>query len=150
MRPLWLPNLKKFLTGTTNGSKQCLDVHVANSITATIGDKTQLEFRFQDASVTGINANSGAFVQVGDTNFAASDIANTITELRVRNQTGSALVFAAGANAAAAAAASPLLIVAAGGVDEITVALSSGDKIWVRALEASGVSTGKVLALLLG
>lgn len=151
MRGLWLMALKNFATGTLNGSKRCLDVHVANTISTAQAAYAQLERRFMDTSDTQINASGGAFKEVGSTGFAAADIANTITELRIRNHTGSALVFSKGADATAAAlAANELGCVHEGGEENFGVSLASGDKLWVRALENTAVNSGKVLALLMG
>lgn len=143
--PIWLPNIKKFLTGTTVGSSQALDVNIVAG--ASGASPTFKEYRFQDASVTQINGSGGSFVQIGDSGHAAADIANTIAQMKVANNTGAALVIAAGANAAAAAAATPLAVVHAGQTSEavFTVALVATDKVWVRALQTPDITSGELL-----
>lgn len=150
MTPLWLKNLKLFVTGTTVGSKNCMDVNVANTVavpvTATFTELAFKEHRLHDTSATNINASSGAFIQM-DT---IANIANTCTALRVRNHTGAPLVFAAGADATAAAAATPLGVCHEGGEEVFGVSLSSGNKLWVRAMRNVAINSGEVLAILVG
>lgn len=146
MTGLWLANLKRFVTGTLTGGKYGLDVNVINTLSTSASSFSYKEHRLHDASGTQINGSGGAFVQL-DT---IANIANTITQMKIRNHTGSALVIAAGANAAAAAAATPLGVAHEGGEEDFGVSLASGDKVWVRAMEASSISSGKLLAIFLG
>lgn len=148
MRGVWLPNIKRWLTGTTVGASQALDVNIVAG--ASGASPTFKEYRFQDANVTQINGSGGVFVQIGDSGHAASDIANSIAQMKVANNTGAAIIIAAGANAAAAAAATPLAVVHAGQTSEAvyTVSLVATNKIWVRALQTSDIVSGELLVTL--
>lgn len=146
MTGLWLANLKNFVTGTLSGGKYGLDVNVLNTISTASSSYSYKEHRLHDASGTNINGSGGAFIQIE----TAANIANTITQMKIRNHTGSALVIAAGADAAAAAAATPLGVAHEGGEEDFGVTLAIGDKVWVRAMEASSISSGKLLAIFLG
>jgi hypothetical protein len=150
MTGVWLENLKKFLTGTTVGSKHCIDVNVANTVavpvTASFADLAYKEHRLHDSSAANIQASGGAFIQMA----TIADIANTCAALRVRNHTGGALVFAKGADATAAAAATPLAVCHEGGEEVFGVTLVSGDKLWVRAMKNTALTSGEVLAILMG
>lgn len=146
---IWLPNIKKWLTGTTVGGSQALDVNVVQAV-ATPTVITQAGFkerRFMDAAVTQINKKSGLWKQIGDTNEAASDVANTITSMRVNLNLGAALVFGKGANSGAV---TEIGAAGAGQTSEFGVSLAAGDKIWVRALQDADVTVGELLVLLLG
>jgi len=146
MTGLWLKNLKQFVTGTTNGSKHCADVHVANTVSIAQGSFSYKEHRLHDSASTNINASSGAFIQIE----TAADIANTITQMKIRNHTGAALVISAGADAAAAAAATPLGVVHEGGEEDFGVTLVATNKVWVRAMENAAITSGKLLVIFLG
>lgn len=153
MKGIWLHNLRKWVTGTLTGGKYGLDVNVVNStLPIAFSEGSLLEYRFQDFSDTAVNELTGNFVQVGDTDHPAADIANTITRAKFSNNSGGALVFAIGANAGAAAAASPIAVVAQGQTSEASfgVALVSGNKIWVRALQDTAIDSGQVLVTLFG
>lgn len=149
----WLKNLKQFVTGTTVGSKYCADVNVANSsaIPVSSSENAQLEYRFQDFSDTGINALSGAYVEIGDSDHAASNIANTISKMKVANNSGAALLIGVGANAGAVTV---LAAIQAGQTGEavfgFSTALVSGDKLWVKALKDTAVAEGDLLVTLFG
>jgi hypothetical protein len=79
----------------------------------------------------------------------AADIANTISEIGV-NWNGDGIVeFGAGANAAAAAAAI-IGTVGAGQTRSFGVSLSSGDKVWVRAVKNSTITAGELVVVFLG
>lgn len=155
MRGIWALNLKRFITATTIGSKYSLDVNVANTAAVPVSpsELAMREFRHQDTSVTAINARSGAFVQIGDTNFAAADIANTITKLKVANNTGYPLIISKGADATAAASSANYLgVVNEGQTSEAVfgVSLVATDKIWVRSMGSSSVSSGILVVTLFG
>jgi hypothetical protein len=155
MRGIWALNLKRFITGTTIGSKYGLDVNIANTSTIPTSSisPTYREFRHMDASVTSINDRSGAFKEIGDTNFAASNVANTITEIRIANNTGYPLIVSKGADATAAATSSNFLgVVNEGQTSEAKFgcALVAGDKLWVRSMGSSSVSAGIVVVTLFG
>lgn len=135
------------MTGTLNGGKYSLDVNVSNStLPIATSSYAYKEHRLHDAA-TNIEASSGAFIQMA----TIADLANTIAELRVRNHTGSPLVFSKGADATAAATATNFLGVChEGGEENFGVSLVSGDKLWVRAMKNVAVTSGEVLAILLG
>lgn len=148
--PIWLPNIKKWLSGTVVGASAALDVNVVSSVAP--GASTVLkEYRHHDAATINIDGNGGNFIEIG-TVPSAANIANTITQLKVANNTGKALAISVGANAAAAAAAVPLMVVVAGQIGEAvnSVALVAGNKIWVRAVGASNVTSGILVAQLMG
>ncbi len=140
---VWLENLKKFVTGTLNGSKYSLDVHVANAVATAASSFSYKEHRLHDAATNNINASSGSYEEI-DT---AADVANTITELRIRNHTGAAILIGSGANAGAV---SVIGVVHEGGEENFGVALIATNKIWIKAMENSAIASGKVLAILLG
>lgn len=143
MLQIWAKGLKQFITGTTNGSKHCLDVHVANTISTSAGSYAYKEHRLHDAASNNINASAGTWEQI-DT---AADVANTISELRVRNHCGSAIQVGKGANSGAVTV---IGVVHEGGEEDFGVSLVAGDKVWILALENAAITTGKVLAILLG
>lgn len=149
--PLWLPNLKEFASGTTIGSKNSMDVNVANtaSIPVNISSLTFKEYRTQDAADTAIPASGGTAVQVGDTAHPIAVIANTCTEMRLANNTGSALIIYKGANSGALTA---IGVCNQGQTSEAVfgVSLVAGDKIWVRAVENTAVSAGIFMVTLTG
>lgn len=149
MRGLWLPSLKKWVTGTLVGGKYGLDINVINAAIPVVSAAlTLLEYRYHRAADNTVNGSGGAFVQVA----SAADIANTITQMRVANNSGAPLAFSVGADATAAAAAAPIAVVAAGQTSEAVfgVALAAGDKLWVRSLYTSNVTTGEFVVALLG
>ena len=153
MRSIWLPNIKKFLTGSVVGASAALDVSVVNTVPVPVAftQYAFMELRFQDAGVTAIPASGGAFIEIGDTNFPASDIANTITELRLNWNGGGALVISKGADATAAAlAANRLEVIGSGQTIAIGVSLVATDKIWIRALKNAAITGGELTVTLLG
>lgn len=150
-QPIWLPNLKRFLTGTTIGSSRALDVNVANTTPLPISpsELDLLEYRYMDFGVTGINVLSGAYVQIGDTGHAAADIANTITKAKVANNSGRPLLIGSGANAGAVTV---FAVVAAGQTSEAVyaAALAAGDKVWIKSLDEVAGDSGVVLVTFYG
>lgn len=146
MRGIWLHTVRKWVTGTLIGSKYSLDVNVANTVAipTTPSESAFLEYRHQDFSVTGANASGGAYVEIGDTGTPAADIAATVSKMKVANNSGSSLLLGTGANAAAVTV---IAVVQAGQTSEAVfgVTLVAGDKVWVKALENTAVSVGKLL-----
>lgn len=153
MRGLWLPNLKKFITGTLNGSKYALDVHVANTISTAATSLAYKERRLHLGASTTIPKRSSNMVQLdANSNAAATtpaDVANTVTELGINWNGGDPIEIGVGANAAAAAAAI-IGSVGAGQTRSFGVSLVSGNKIWVRALKDTDLTDGELLVTLLG
>lgn len=153
MRPIWLPNLKEFATGFAVGSAKCIQVSVENTVPVPVAPSqySYKERRFHLPAGTGINARTGAWVQLDVNSDVAAgtpgDIANTITELRVSWNGGAALEFGKGANSGAVTA---IGAVGAGQSTAIGTALVAGDKVWVRALQNVAVATGELLLLFLG
>lgn len=143
MTGMWLANLKRFVTGTLNGSKYCLDVHVANSVSTAATSYSYKEHRLHDAASNNINASAGTWEQV-DT---AADVANTINEVRIRNHTGAAIQIGKGANSGAVTV---IGVAHEGGEEDFGVSLVATDKIWILALENAAITSGKVLVTLLG
>lgn len=152
MRALWLKNLKKFATGTTNSSKQCLDVNIASTTASlSLGSTAYKERRFHLPATTGVNARSGAWVQLDANSDVAgstpANVANTCTEMEVNWNGGAALEFGVGANSGAVTVIGSA---GAGQTKKFGVSLASGDKVWVRAIQNSAVATGELLVVLLG
>lgn len=153
MTGLWLPNLKKFLTGSTIGLKQALDVNVLNTVPVPVAPTNYAfkESRFMDASVTNIPASGSSFVEIGDTNFPAAAIANTIVELRLNWNGGGPIVISKGADATAAAlSANRLNVIGSGQTISIGASLVATDKIWIRALKNAAITGGELTVALLG
>lgn len=152
MRAVWLQNLKKFVTGTAVSSKNGMDVNVINvSLPTSFSETAHKEYRFQDAADTNIPGSGSAMVQIGDSLRLAANITNTITKLCIMNNTGSALTIGVGADATAAAA-NIVGVAHAGQTSEAVfgVALSSGNKIWVRNIVAAASTSGELMVALKG
>lgn len=152
MRPIWLPNLKKFLTGTANGSKQCLDVHIANTVSTAVGSFSYKERRVHMAATTNIPGNGSSMIELdvlsGTT--GGQNIANTITELGLCWNGGGVIEIGVGATAGAAAS-NIVATLNEGQTRGFGVSLASGDKVWVRRVEsASAISAGILVAVFLG
>ena len=152
MRILWLKNLKKAATGTTNGSKQCLDVNIASATSSfTIAATAFKEKRFHLPASTTINKRTGAWVQLdanSDVGAATpANVANTITEISINWNGGQALQFGVGANSGAV---TEIGAAGAGQSIKIGTSLASGDKVWVRAVQDVDVVNGELMILLLG
>lgn len=151
MKPIWLANLKKFVTGTSVGGKYAIDVNVANSITASLGSAAFKEARFHDASITGWNGVGGAWVQIDANSAVASatpaNVANTCTSMKANWNGGTPVMIGKGANAGAVTQIAQL---GAGESDTVGVTLSSGDKLWVKSVESAAVTDGKLSLKLLG
>ncbi len=153
MRPIWLVNLKQWVTGTLNGGKYCLDVHVANTISTAAASFSYKERRVHLAATTNIPGNGSAMVELdvlsGTTGGAA--IANTITELGLCWNGGGVIEIGVGADAAAAAAATKLGTLNEGQTRSFGVALVAGNKVWVRRVETNvAINTGILVAVFLG
>lgn len=150
MRGIWLPSLKQFVTGTLVGSDYGLDVNIVNtSLPIALTALVYKEHRFMDAAVTNIPASGGTAVQIGDTNIPAADVANTCTQLKVANNSGSAINIYVGANSGAL---TQIGVAHAGQIGEAVfgVTLASGDKVWIRAVQNAAITSGEVLVTLLG
>lgn len=152
--PLRFNNLKAILTGTSVGSRYAADVFVRNDsanpipVQGVSGVQT-LETRIHDCSAAGINNNAGAFVQIGAPTPA--DIANTISKVQISSNVGEPLCFRIGADATAAASAENKFIVNQGeGPTTVDVSLASGDKLWVRSLTSTAISSGYITLNLIG
>lgn len=146
---IWLPNIKRYLSGSLVGPTPTLAVSVLNTVPVPVAT-TQYSFkerRFMDCAVTSIPASASPWVQIGDTSFPAADIANAITEMRISANLGAALVFGKGPNAGAV---TEIAASAAGQTLAIGVSLVAADKVWVRALQNATVDSGELLVLFLG
>lgn len=142
MQPIWLQNLKKWATGTAVSTKNCLDVNVANSVTIATTSATYKERRFHDASLTTIPAIGSNPVELNALGAASpTNIANTITEFGINWNGGAALEILTGATAGAATA---IGAVGAGQSKTFGVALVSGAKVWVRAIQAATIVSGEL------
>lgn len=153
MRGLWLPNLKKFMTGTLVGAKYAIDVNVANSITTSAVSLAYKERRFHLGASTTIPKRTSNMVQLDANSDSAAatpaDIANTILEMGLNWNGGEAIEIGVGANAAAAAAAI-IGSVGAGQTRSFGVTLAAGNKLWVRALKDTDITDGELLVALSG
>jgi hypothetical protein len=153
MQPIWAQNLAKWITGTTVGSKQCIDVNVANTVAVPVTPASYAykERRFHLPASKTINKRTGVWVQLdANSDVAANtpaDIANTITEIRINWNGGSALEIGSGANSGAV---SVIASAGAGQTSAIGVSLASGDKVWVRAIQDVDIVTGELLCMFLG
>lgn len=144
MKPLWLPNIKRWLGGTVVGSDVCLNVSVKDQPAINLGTYAYLEHRFMDAAITQINGSGGAWKEIGDT---PADVANTIEEFRVNANLGAALQFGKGANAGAVTV---IGVCGAGQTTSFGVSLVATDKIWVKAIQTNNVNSGELLVSLMG
>lgn len=147
MTPVWLKNLKKFATGTANGSKQCIDVHVANTITTAAGALAYQERRFHDPGTTNIPASSSNPVQL-DAVFgttAGANVSGSRSQMMVNWNGGEAIEILLGATAGTAVA---IAAFGAGQTRTVGVTLVNGDKIWVRALKNAAITSGELLVVL--
>lgn len=147
MKPIWLANLKKFVTGTLTGGKYCLDVNVVNTITSAAGALAYQERRFHDPSTTNIPASSSNPVQL-DAVFgttAGANVSGTRSQMMVNWNGGEAIEILLGATAGTAVA---IAAFGAGQTRSVGVTLVNGDKIWVRALKNAAITSGELLVVL--
>lgn len=153
MRGIWLVNLKQWVTGTNNGGKYSLDVHVANTVATAAASFAYKERRFHLPATLNIPARGSSMVQLDANSEAASpdpdDIANTITEMGVNWNGGEAIEIGVGADAATAAL-NIIGSVGAGQTRSFGVNLSSGNKVWVRALKNAAITDGELLVVFSG
>lgn len=153
MRPLWLPNIKKFTTGRTVGSAQCIQVSVENTVPIPItpANYTYKERRFHLPATTNINGRAGAWIQLDANSDNAgstpADIANTISEMRISLNGSDALEIGKGANSGAVTV---IAAIAAGQTTAIGVTLVAGDKVWVRCIKSTASTGGELLVSFLG
>ena len=132
-----------------NSTTDPLNINIVSSATLPVTGAayTYKEKRFMNCATTNINGSGGAWIQIGDTDFPAANIANTISEIRINANLGNALQFGKGANAGA------VTEIGASGAGQslaLGVSLVAGDKVWVRAVQSAAVSSGELLVLFLG
>lgn len=145
---LFFANVKKDnqqanATGTVVGSKTCLDVYVANSISTVAASYAYIEHRFHLPASTNINASTGAWIQLE----TAADISDAIAEMRVNWNGGDAIQIGVGANAGAV---SRIGVFGAGQTAPVGVSLVAGDKVWIKAVQNSAITAGELLVTFLG
>lgn len=153
MTGLWLPNLKKFMTGTLNGGKYSVDVNVSNStLPVALSTYAYKERRAMLASVTTIPGSGSAMIQVDavpGTTGSGANIANTIAEMSV-HWTGDGMIeFGSGADATAAAA-NIIGSVGRGQEKSFGVTMVAGDKLWLRSVKTTTITDGELMINLLG
>jgi hypothetical protein len=151
MRTLWLPNLKRFVTGTTNGSKRCMDVNVANAVATAASSFAYKERRVHLPATTTIPGSGSAMIELDVLSGVSgdADIANDISEIGL-NWNGDGIVeIGAGANAAAAAS-NIIATVGAGQTKSFGTSLTAGDKVWVRSVKAATITDGELVVIFLG
>ncbi len=125
-----------------------VDLSGAVSITGISGlSVTANGFRFHDSAAVQINANSGAFVEVE----TAAAIASTVSKIHVTTTLGEPLAFRVAANAGAAAASTNGFNVNRGeGPLVLDFSMVAGDRLWVRSLTATAVTSGEVVLNFVG
>lgn len=141
----YFANLKRAVTGTTVGSSHAADVYIANTtLPVAFSAITMKEYRFQKMSDTAIPASGGTAIEIGDSAHVAADIATTCTQLKCSNNSGGAFNIYKGANSGALTL---LAAIAQGQTSEAVfgVALVATDKVWVRAIENTAISSGQIL-----
>lgn len=143
---IYFANLKRAITGTTVGSKQALDVNVVQSVVPGGSGQTVLETRYHDCAVDTINNNGGAFIEIE----TAAALANTIALMKISCTFGQPIVIRKAANAGAAAAAADLAMVNKGQSLDVPVNLVAGDRLWVRSMSTTAVSSGLLTLNLIG
>jgi hypothetical protein len=121
---------------------------LTDAITASETLRTVVSTKFHDISSVNINANSGAFVEVRAVGALPSDV----TRINMSYTAAQPLQFRAAADAAAAAALSSDLFVANQGdtIQDMSLQISAGAKLWVRSLSATAVTSGYITMNLLG
>jgi len=108
---------------------------------------TVTESRFHDTAVDNINDNAGAYVEV---ETAAALIANT-TKIQITNTLGEPLSFKKAANAGAAAASTDGFNTNRGeGPLTLDYIMSIGDRLWVRSLTSTPVTSGEIVINFMG
>lgn len=147
MTPIWLVNLKDWLTGTTVGGKNGLDVNVINtSVPIAQTALAYAERRFHDAALTTIPASSSNPVQLDVLGASTpANVAGTRTQMGVNWNGGAAVEILKGATAGAAVA---IAAFGAGQTRAVGVTLALNDKIWVRAIQGSTITSGELLVVL--
>lgn len=157
MMGLYLANLKRMASGTSLvvgvATKRCLDVFVRNDASnpiyvAGVSGLEVLEYRFHDCSSTQINQVGGAYVEIE----TAAAIANTIQKMIICPTFGEPLIIrkAADAAAAAAQATAPVAVLNRGQTLTIECSLVATDRLWVRSLSATDITSGELVVNLLG
>lgn len=105
------------------------------------------ESRFHDAAVTNINDSGGAYVEVGGTTV----LANTIIGVHVTTTIGEPLQFATTSAANCSSGISTLFKVNRGeGPLVLGVAIPTGNRLCVRSLTSSSVTSGEIVLNLAG
>lgn len=108
---------------------------------------TVTESRFHDTAVDNINDNAGAYVEV---ETAAALIADT-TKIHITNTLGEPLSFKKAANAGAAAASTDGFNTNRGeGPLTLDYIMSIGDRLWVRSLTSTPVTSGEIVINFMG
>jgi hypothetical protein len=151
MRSLWLPNIKRFLTGTIVGGQASLNVNVINTIATAAAAFSYKERRFHLPATTAINGSGGAWVQLDVNSDTAgstpANIANACSVMEINWNGGDALELGVGA---IAGAVTPIGAVGAGQTLQFGVSLVVGNKVWVRTVKAAGSVAGELMVVFLG
>lgn len=115
---------------SSSGSSGVDQTGVENALKAVFAD-TIVGSGLLDASSTGVQASSGAFVQVGGT------IPTGTKKIKIHSTIGIVLDFRLGANAGAAASASNLFYMGRGeSYFDVPNGFTAGDKLWVRSVNS--------------
>lgn len=101
---------------------------------------------YHDASSTGINNNSGAFVQ-----FSGATLTSDVKKIEYSNTSGYPLDVRLGADASSAALASTLFIMNRGeGPISLDCEIPTGSKLWVRSKTTDAITDGIITINLMG
>ncbi len=148
MRAIWAANLKDWFTGTIVTGKNCLDVNVTNTISTAAASFAYKERRFHDAALTTIPASTSNPVELNVLGAASpTALTNNASEIGINANVGAALEILVGATAGAAVA---IGAVGAGQTKSFGVTLSSGNHVWVRAVQNATITTGELLVTFSG
>lgn len=153
MRGIWLKNLARWATGTAAGSKQCVDVNVANTVAVPVVPTlySYKERRVHLPATTNIPGSGSSMIELdllsGTTGGTA--LGNTISEIGINWNGDGILEFGVGANAAAAAAAI-IATVGAGQTRSFGATLVATNKVWVRHVKATAISSGELVVVFTG
>lgn len=112
------------------------------SLLGTYEDMDVKEIRYQDCAVDNINDSAGLFVEVGGASAAA--FGSSMVRIQLTCTFGEPLEFRKGTSAANAATNPVEFIVNRGCNNEIPVTITAADRLWVRSLTTSSVTSGEL------
>jgi hypothetical protein len=128
------------LPASSGASPSDVEQAVIDALEAVFATNT-VATRFHDCAVTNIEADSGAFVQVG-TRAVDNAVLPVVKELNVNATFGQPIEFRIGADATAADANPTLFLINKGAAVTLKVLLPAGERLWVRSLSSTAVASG--------